>query len=409
MFKKLYRLNWLFLVIYAATTHAAPGSNNAGGLPQCNTDLGICQTTNTQLQNSLTTCQASSSQLQTSLSSCQSTVTQLQDQFQQAQIVYANLQTAYGNCLTTNTQLQQQSQTNQAQIASLQNTVTQLQQQLQAAQTQIATLQAGGNCSTPPSPIANMPGGLAEYIEFSLLPSSVAADRTEANKWDLTGTYTNISASNGMTWDATLKAWKAPGGGDVRYAYCSDAIDTGWRPGPGAKTACMWKRFYNGPIAGGAGLDGYQDPTGTNGNYFYYGTSGYPFGPNKMCNVPAYSWWLASGTNYAWGACNEGPKQDDWVFYCIASTGTYGTTGYYAAVPGDATPIQRIPEISNGLDVGNSRNAYGMRYGCMDSGQGGSQAYYGSMIHFNSRLTADEVNQVYQATKVYYPGHGGTR
>ena len=416
MFKKLYRLNWLFLVIYAATTHAAPGSNNAGGLPQCNTDLGICQTTNTQLQSSLTTCQATNSQLQTSLSSCQSTVTQLQDQFQQAQIVYANLQTAYGNCLTTNTQLQQQSQTNQAQITSLQTalnscqaTNAQLQQQLQAAQAQIAALQTGSGGSTPPPSTANMPGGLAEYVEFSLLPSSVSSDRYQSNKWDLTGTYTNISASTGMSWDATLKAWKAPGGSDVRYAYCSDAIDTGWHPGPGAKTACMWKRYYNGPIAGGAGTDGYQDYSGSGGTYFFYGTGGYPFGPNPMCSYPSYSWWGASGSSSQWGACNDGPKQDDWAFYCIASGGDSGTSSFYAAVPGDTAPIKRTPDINNRGDSGNSNSPVGMRYGCMSTGQGGSQAYYGSMIHFNSKLTADQVNQVYQATKVFYPGHGGTR
>lgn len=50
-----------------------------------------------------------------------------------------------------------------------------------------------------------------------------------------------------------------------------------------------------------------------------------------------------------------------------------------------------------------------MRYGCLDTNQHGSRAHYGSMIHFNSKLTADQVNQVYQATKVFYPGHGGTR
>lgn len=416
MFKKLYRLNWLFLVVYAATTHAAPGSNNAGGLPQCNTDLGICQTANTQLQSSLTTCQATNSQLQTSLSSCQSTVTQLQDQFQQAQIVYANLQTAYGNCLTTNTQLQQQNQTDQAQITSLQTalnscqaTNAQLQQQLQAAQAQIAALQTGSGGSTPPPSTTNMPSGLTEYIEFSLLPSSVASDRYQSNKWDLTGTYTNIATGSNMTWDATLKAWKAPGGtGDWFVCGAADAIDTGWRPDTGPKTACMWKRYYVTP-SGRTGVDGFQSGPGIYGQYFYYGTYG------EVCPTGSYWLALASGNVTSHTACVSTPKQDEWAFYCIASGGnsspqtyTYTSTQLYTAVPGDAVPVLRT-EALNQFDTGFTTNPTGMRYGCLDTNQHGSRAYYGSMIHFNSKLTADQVNQVYQATKVYYPGHGGTR
>ena len=403
MFKKLYRLNWLFLVIYAATTLAAPGSNNAGGLPQCNTDLNICQTTNTQLQNSLTTCQASSSQLQTSLTSCQSTNTQLQTSLN-------SCQGSLSTCQTTNTQLQQQYQTDQTLIASLQTSLsncqatnTQLQQQLQAAQAQITALQSSGSGSTTLPATGNMPTGLAEYVEFSLLPTWIASNRYESGKWDLTGNYQNIAAGGNMTWDATLKAWKAPGGSGTWFnCGAADAIDTAWRPNNGPKTACMWKRYYETP-SGLMGLDGFQDAPGTNGKYFLFGTHG------GYCSPGSYEWLFFSGSKGATAiGCGTTPKQNEWVFYCMASGGNQDTTSLYTAVPGDTYPIQRA-NIANGWDSGFTTNPTGMRYGCLDTNQHGSRAYYGSIIHFNSKLTSAEVQQVYQATKVFYPGHGGTR
>lgn len=248
-----------------------------------------------------------------------------------------------------------------------------------------------------------MPTGLTEYIEFSLLPGSVASDRNQSNKWDLAGNYTNITAGSNMTWDATLKAWKAPGGtGDWFNCGAADAIDTAWRPNSGPKTACMWKRYYATPV-GRTGLDGFQDAPGTNGKYFYYGSY------SAFCSAGNSQWYFASGSNGATtAACGTLPKQDEWVFYCMASDGNQGTTSLYTAAPGDTYPIQRI-NIANGWDSGFTTNPTGMRYGCLDTNQHGSRAYYGGMIHFNSKLTADQVNQVYQATKVFYPGHGGTR
>lgn len=151
------------------------------------------------------------------------------------------------------------------------------------------------------------------------------------------------------------------------------------------------------------GLDGFQDAPGTNGKYFFYGTHG------GYCSPGNYEWLFFSGSKGATAiGCGTTPKKDEWVFYCMASDGNQGTTSLYTAVPGDAYPVQRA-KIDNGWDSGFTTNPTGMRYGCLDTNQHGSRAYYGSMIHFNSILTSEQVQQVYQATKVFYPGHGGTR
>ena len=376
MSTKASRLNWVLLTIYAGLSHAAPDSNNAGGLPQCQADLTTYQTANAQLQNSL--------------SACQTTNTQLQQQIQNDQATISSLQTSLSNAQASNTQLQQQLDAAQSQITALQSA-------LQSGNC------SGGGSTTPPMPPSNLPSGMSEYIEFSLLPSSIASDRYQSNKWDLTGNHTNIAVGSSMTWDATLKAWKAPGGvGDYYNCTGADAIDTAWRPSSGPKTACMWKRYYDSP-SGYMGLDGYQTSTTTGGNYFFYGTT------SAYCPTGSYGWSYGSGANgrISFG-CNTALDKNEWIFFCMTSGGNQATSSLYTALPGDPSPVQRY-QTNNGQDSGFSSSPTGMRYGCLDANQSGSRAHYGSMIHFNSQLTADQVNQVYQATKVYYPGHGGTR
>ena len=142
MSNQLYRLKYLLLSIYAASAHAVPGNNNAGGIQQCNTDLGICQTTNTQLQGSLTTCQTDNSLLQSSLTSCQTTNTQLQNSNTQLQATNTQLQNSNTQLQSSNTQLQ-------ATNTQLQTSNTQLQTSLNSCQTTNAQLQGSLNtCQT---------------------------------------------------------------------------------------------------------------------------------------------------------------------------------------------------------------------------------------------------------------------
>jgi hypothetical protein len=241
----------------------------------------------------------------------------------------------------------------------------------------------GTFCLPCPAAIPGMPVQPAQYIEFALNQTSVTGT------WDLTG---NIQSGlvNTMTWDAPNKAWKAA-------TSASTYIDTAWKPGPGGKTACMWKKWHDsGSLAGAYGLEGYQSA----GKYFYFGSY-------------AATWYLYSG-NAGGNATNQGtspsgPALSQWVFYCLASSGSGGNTRYYAAVPGDASPVLRHLQASNGSDSGHLGDSIGMRYGVLSTGAHPSGAYYGSMIHWDSQLDAAAIDQVFQTTRVYYPGHGGVR
>jgi hypothetical protein len=49
-----------------------------------------------------------------------------------------------------------------------------------------------------------------------------------------------------------------------------------------------------------------------------------------------------------------------------------------------------------------------MRYGALSSNnEAWSKAFYGGFYHFDTSLSADQVKQVWDATRRYYPGHGG--
>lgn len=229
--------------------------------------------------------------------------------------------------------------------------------------------------------LGSMPIPPAEYIELS-----EAVNPANPATWDLTGNYTGIVSTG--TWDATHKAIRTDG-------LASTYVDTRWKPGSGAKTACMWKRMYDAAnIAGDYGLDGYQ----AIGNYFYYGSY---YG----------GWYFYSGSNggTATGQTPPGPQLNEWHFYCLSSTGAGGSTAMYVAVPGDATPVLRRSQAANGTDAGHTGETWGMLYGRLDTANHPSKAFYGGMVHFNAALTASQVNQVFAATKVRYPGHGGTR
>jgi hypothetical protein len=192
-----------------------------------------------------------------------------------------------------------------------------------------------------------------------------------------------------MTWTAGEKAWTSS-------ANLSKYIDTGWKPTAGNKTACMWRKLYGATVQGN---DGYQQNPG----YFYYGSYG----------SGSTGWYFYSGSNGGFASLTTTaatPPLNRWVFYCLASTGHQGVTAFYTAVPGDAGPVMRASQ-ENGNDVSHAGDALGMVYGRYSSTatDGLSTAHYGSMIHWDAYLTADQVDDVYRATRKYYPGHGGTR
>ncbi|MFO0760154.1 MAG: hypothetical protein U0359_26980 [Byssovorax sp.] len=230
---------------------------------------------------------------------------------------------------------------------------------------------------------SSMPVQAAELFEFSI------TQQQPASTWDQTGSITS-GINNTMVWDATEKAWKSNG-------TSSSSLDSGWRPGSGAKTACMWKKLD--PTGSGYGLDGYQAVN----NYFYYGNYN-----------PSNNWYFFSGstggfaTNQA--AAPNGPGTNVWVFYCLVSTGSGGSTQYYSAMPNGPGPVLRHNQAANGSDGGHLADGVGMRYGVLSSAaEAFSKAWYGGMIHFNAALSLAQVTQVYNTTRVYYPGHGGVR
>jgi hypothetical protein len=79
-------------------------------------------------------------------------------------------------------------------------------------------------------------------------------------------------------------------------------------------------------------------------------------------------------------------------------------------MPNGPGPVLRHNQAANGGDSGHLADALGMRYGVLSSAsEAFSKAWYGGIIHFNAALSAAQVTQVYNVTKVYYPGHGGAR
>ena len=98
-----------------------------------------------------------------------------------------------------------------------------------------------------------------QFFEFSLLNPNQERD---PSLWELAHDKAGLySVYNTMQWDQTNWAF-ASHGDPVEY------MATGWRPGPGPKTMCMWKKFLTDDIYG---LDGMQKQESTN-DYFMLGT-----------------------------------------------------------------------------------------------------------------------------------------
>ena len=73
-----------------------------------------------------------------------------------------------------------------------------------------------------------------------------------------------------------------------------------------------------------------------------------------------------------------------WVFYCLSSGGSGGSSQFYAAAPADGAPVLRHNQAANGGDPGHAGDSSGMRYGVLwPTANHPSSAYYGSMIHWD--------------------------
>jgi hypothetical protein len=224
---------------------------------------------------------------------------------------------------------------------------------------------------------SRLPGSPVQAVDFS----QTATPGTPST-WD-EGTATANASVSSAAYDAAEKALKTTGSS-------SSYFDTGWKPSGGGKTACMWKKWYDATaMAGAFGLDGYQ----AGGQYFYYGSYDGKY----------YSYSASNG-----GSATSGPSVNQWFFYCLASSGSGGASTVYAAAPGSGGPVS-VLNFSNGSDAGHLSDSVGMIYGKLNTNSHPSSAYYGGFIHYDTGLTATQVQQVYDATKVYYPGHGGTR
>jgi len=226
--------------------------------------------------------------------------------------------------------------------------------------------------------LAGMPVMPAQYGSFSTLATSA-----DTATWHATGR--TVPTNTGATWDAGEKAYRTQG---TSATY----IDSGWRPWGAAKTACVWKKYWDATAI--VGIDGYQVP----GAYFYYGTYGAP---------PRWYFYSASNGTFGSDTSPAAPTAGTWTFLCLASSGAGGTTQLYAAIAGDTQPVLRHFQAVNGGDAGHVGDASGMRYGALSSqNEAWSKAFYGGFYHFDASLTAAQVKQVWEATRHYYPGHG---
>jgi hypothetical protein len=243
---------------------------------------------------------------------------------------------------------------------------------------------------------------LVQFFEFSLLPSHVPV--MDTTRWDLAHN-TQGGVVNSMTWAEDELALRADGTGTRSF------MGTKWRPGSGAKSFCMWKKFTTDKVYG---MDGLTRVVGLN-DHFALGT-----------------FW--SYTNRVYAAVGEHPgtygnetvhiAKGEWVFYCLASEGNGGGSRAYVATRSHAFvgPELVWTQESNGNDIGTlpHANSFGMVYGAMGPSfvtgrpnihtrQAYSTALYGGMIHWNAYLSQDELVHVYRVLAKFYPGHGGRR
>ena len=243
-----------------------------------------------------------------------------------------------------------------------------------------------------------------QAFEFSLSGPSFN-DLTKLGLVDKSG----ISAS-AVSWDHVHMAWRTSGNSN-------SFIATGWKPGPGAKAACFWKRFWSENLFG---LDGfyydmhYRDKLSfdrvadDHHDDFFVGTY-WSYTDRIYANVGG------GRGSYASAAARVALKANEWVFMCITSGG--GDFQVYVATPDDGHPrLVKYQQVHT--DAGPS-DAESMTYGTVSTfatdaatahtWQAHSKALYGGFAHFDAHLTAEEVDALYEVMHIYYPGHGGQR
>ena len=218
-----------------------------------------------------------------------------------------------------------------------------------------------------------------QFVEFALLDLSNAEHHNPTN-WDLTKQRREIV--NRLTaWDFSRKAWLSSGDG-------SAFVESGWIPGRKSKTSCMWKMFATENVYG---LDGVGHLAGGS-DAFLYGT--------KLSFRDRI--FVASGTqegSYADGHDAVMINKNEWVFYCVASTGDLGHTEAYVATPADdGRELNLVWEQNNNLEDNGSNDPRGMIFGKE------SNAYYGGFYHWDDYLNHEKLQELYKLLSRFYPG-----
>ena len=272
-----------------------------------------------------------------------------------------------------------------------------------------------------------------QMFEFTLALVN-SENMNDPRNWDVAGN-TRLVPINNMEFDEKELAMKSAGTGRQSF------IGTGWKPGRGGKTACAWKKYYTQDVVG---MDGFQR---------WEFNDHFMFGMYFSSSTNAFS--FAGGANGGYGHKGSAIHQQEWNFFCLSSGGDDSfchqngetcteceiadllqepraddcaskpsrpcpcTSETYVATPIDDRPVL-VRTQENGVDRGcEDGPEYGMTYGTTttftensadDFGRRAhSKAFYGGILHFDEHLTAKQIQQVYDVTRVYYPGHGGER
>jgi len=234
-----------------------------------------------------------------------------------------------------------------------------------------------------------------QFFEFSLLPVRTERDPSQWNlAYDNRGLY---DVYNTLEWDDIHMGFRGRGESDT-------FLQTGWKPGAGPKTMCMWKMLLTDDIYG---LDGMQKEEMTN-DYFMIGT--YWSYRDRI--------FVSSGVNR--GTYAHVPiviEKEKWVFYCLASGGASDSSEAYVATP--STPLTQVwSQTDNGNDRGTVGTHLSMIYGTTSSGKTDqpmyhtpnrnaySDAVYGGILHWDHHLNEDEITNAYNVTRYFYPSNG---
>ena len=224
-----------------------------------------------------------------------------------------------------------------------------------------------------------LPAWPIQFVEFSLL-NEAEAEQYNPTKWDISSQTKGVA--NRLTlWDTSRKAWLSHGDG-------IHAMESGWRPGAKGKTSCMWKMFSTEDVYG---LDGIGRVAG--------GSAAFLYGTRNSFRDRLF---VASGSkegSYSSSSNAVLVNRNDWIFYCVTSTGAFGHSEAYVATPADdGKQLNAVWKQENNLADGISANHRGMTYGRS------SKAYYGGFYHWERHLNHTALESIYKLLSRFYPG-----